>query len=61
MALFLQIGISQLLRRNCLNLHVVFGIFSLQKAYCFVEIWKLHLTHLNAFTEDSKLTAKVKK
>jgi len=38
MVLFLQKVIFQPLRKNCLNLHIVFGILSLQKAYYFVEI-----------------------
>jgi len=38
MVLFLQKGIFQPLRNNVLNLHIVFGILSLQKAHYFVEI-----------------------
>jgi len=33
MVLFLEKGIFQLLRKNCSNLHIVFGILSLQKAF----------------------------
>jgi len=38
MVLFLHKGIFQLLRRNCSNPHIAFGILNLQKAYYFVEI-----------------------
>ena len=49
MVLFLWKGIFQLLRKNCSNLHIVFGILSLQKAnflggfvfYCYYFIDKL--------------------
>ena len=46
MVLVLQKGIFQPLRRNYSNLHIVFGILSLQKAYYFVEIcFLLQLLH----------------
>jgi len=38
MALFLQKGMYQLLKRNCSIRHIVFDIWSLQKAPYFVEI-----------------------
>jgi len=40
--------VFQILRNICSNLHIVFGILSLQKAYYFVEIFLLQLFHSQA-------------